>query len=921
VRMIERWFPCTEVSQASGTGWGSGRKERRLFTWFAARPTAQAKAAVLTSLLPWPDDADEQKRLQDLVRLAMRNRNSGQAQVLAELRRLYPNGATVLDPFSGRGLIPLEAARLDQKSIGIDYSPVADIGGHLLADFPFRDWSAEPEIPFDMVPPSDARLVGGRLLEDVTNILTEVDRRLYREMQAFYPGDPASKSLPWAYLWAVTLPCQNCGRRFPMLSSFELRRPTRKGDLGQSLRLDVDREQGSFSTVVHDGSPAGEPTFVSRTKDGRAVPGKVAICPFCDFVHARHIHARLAGEGQGRDSLIAVAELNSLVGKDFRAPHPRDLEAVASAELALQSEPAFSDDLPAIPNELVPPGNNNVITPSLFGAKSYGDFCNARQSLGLVRLSRIIADLGHELTTLWKVSSDYAAALTGYAGAVLVRKLRYSTRGAWLRKSPGGSVAGIFINEASLGFSYDYLEVGLGGGPGTWKSLADDTLGSLKYQFTGAAAKAGSFSRASAISLPVRDASVDAVVTDPPYDMMIPYTDISDLFFVWLRRALITTWPAFGFTTDPYGVQEKFEEIIVKRERPNVGDHRTKAHYDESIALAFREARRAVRSDGIVTIVFGHGDPEVWHRLLSAISKGGLVLTGSWPAKTESGGSQGKANIVTTLTMACRPVLAGRPNGRASTVEDEVRREVKARVPMWESAELAPTDQLMASAGPAMEVVGRYAALFDHRGEQVEPARYLIVARRAVQEAAAIEIDNLPLETFDARTQFALFWVRLYARSLAPKSEGRWQALAADLTASDLKGILTDETKGVRLAFAREAKISVTETSATIDVAFAMACALKQGLDAVSEVLLAAGRDSEDAYLWAALSYLSTKLPEGDPDAIAWTSLVRSRRGIRSVSRDITRGIERAAMAHAARERQGSLFDSVVNPEDDLSVK
>jgi adenine-specific DNA methylase len=68
--MIERWFPCAEVSEASQSGWGSGNSEKALFTWFAARPLAQAKAAVLTSLLPWPDDEAEQRRLQELVRRA-----------------------------------------------------------------------------------------------------------------------------------------------------------------------------------------------------------------------------------------------------------------------------------------------------------------------------------------------------------------------------------------------------------------------------------------------------------------------------------------------------------------------------------------------------------------------------------------------------------------------------------------------------------------------------------------------------------------------------------------------------------------------------------------------------------------------------------------------------------------------------------
>ena len=223
------------------------------------------------------------------------------------------------------------------------------------------------------------------------------------------------------------------------------------------------------------------------------------------------------------------------------------------------------------------------------------------------------------------------------------------------------------------------------------------------------------------------------------------------------------------------GVQEKADEIIVKRFRAKeqrATDHRTREHYDRSIARAFAEARRVVRPDGVVTIVFGHGDPEVWHRLLEAITSAGLVLTGSWPAKTESGGSAGSANIVTTLTMSCRPAPPGRPVGRANLVEAEVRKEVKARIPMWDAAGLAPTDQLMASAGPAMEAVGRYEQVLNHLGDPVDPAHYLVVARRAVEEAAAVVIDHLPLETFDVRTRFALSWARLYRRSVGGEIRG-----------------------------------------------------------------------------------------------------------------------------------------------------
>src|SRR3954465_8192380 len=111
-RMIERWFPCSEVSEAAGQGWGSGKSEKALFPWFAARPLAQAKAAVITSLLPWPDDPAEQARLKSLVRRPLTGRDAAHDELVAELARGYPEGVSALDLFSGRAMIPLEAARL-----------------------------------------------------------------------------------------------------------------------------------------------------------------------------------------------------------------------------------------------------------------------------------------------------------------------------------------------------------------------------------------------------------------------------------------------------------------------------------------------------------------------------------------------------------------------------------------------------------------------------------------------------------------------------------------------------------------------------------------------------------------------------------------------------------------------------------------
>lgn len=909
MRMIERWFPCAEVSEASESGWGSGKSEKALFIWFAARPLAQAKAAVITSLLPWPDDPGEQRRLQRLVREAMTGRDAAHDELVEELRRSYPNGASLLDPFSGRAMIPLEAARLGVRAWGIDYSPVATLAGSLLTDYPLRDWSGEPELPFG----SHRQLGDDRLLSDVRLVLDEVGRRYEQAMAAYYPRYRGAQ--PWGYLWAMTLPCQECGRRFPLTGSLVLRHPLAlKRDPGQSYRVEVDPATDSFHAVVHDGPPTGKPTLVTVSRGGKAVRGKAAVCPFCGHVHPKDVHTRLAQEGLGQDVMLVAADLDDVVGKAFREPTDEERAAVVRATQTLAQEPPFAPGLPAVPNEAIPPGDFDTVRGSLYGARTYGDLCSARQSLGFVRLARTIAEVGDELMGAG-VSRDYAAALCAYAGSVLVRKIKYSTKGAAIQAmlyptSNRVAVKHVFVNEASLTFSYDYFESGLGSGPGTWTSLCGDTLAVLRNQRSRSLGVPGVIQRGTATALPLGNNAVSVVVTDPPYDDMIDYTDASDLFYVWLKRALVTTQPDFGITADPRGLQEKSEEIIVKRGGAGVHDHRTREFYDQMLARSFAEAQRVVREDGVVTIVFGHGDPEVWHRLLGAITAGGLCLTGSWPARTESGGRAGSANIVTTLTLACRPAPVNRPSARVADVVEEVRREVRSRVPMWEAAGLALTDQLMASAGPAMEIVGRYESVLDRRGDPVDAARFLILARQVVEQSAAIRIDELPLDAFDARTRFALFWTRLYGRGVAPKSEARWQALAADLTLGDLDGLLrtTDGAEGVRLAYGSEARAIVDGRSAVIDVALALAAAWPDGLAAVARVLGDAGRDNQDPHLWSALTFLSSRLPEGDVDRQAWLNIVRARRGVGAATREVVAARRRAQKERDLQARQLTIF-------------
>lgn len=913
-RMIERWFPSAEVSANSQSGWGSGNAEVGIMTWFAKRPTAQAKAATICSLLPWPEDLDEQTRLQQLVRDAMTGRYNKADELRAEILRSYPKGASTLDPFSGRGIIPLETARLGLAAHAIDYSPVAVLASRLLIDYPCRNWTDEPELPstndalWDTTP---------RLVRDVEWMIREVEARHRKAMAAYYPQVNGRDA--WGYLWAITIPCQECSRHFPLVGQLELRKASQRKnratkstfqDPGQSFYIHADPASGEWEVIVHEGIPRGVPT--RQLPPGRSrydSNGRLAVCPFCGHAHDRKTQVRVLGDGLGRDAPLLAGDIDPDVGKSYRTLEPEEISAIEAAAEDVRHQPDFGPFLPAVPDEQIPAGNTWTVQATVYGAHTYGDMMNSRQTLSFVALARAIREIGTELAERGN-SDNYVRALTGYAAAALARKIRRATRGCTLQPQLN-KVTDVFATESSLNFSFDHFEAGLADGPGSWRSVADGTLSALRSTMPPSTSEHGDVAKGSATSLPFRDRSISAVVTDPPYDAMIDYSDASDLFYVWIKRALSVSWPEFGMTAHEFGVQEKQEEIIVKKGGTSNNDHRNRQHYDKLITQAFSEAQRVVEADGVVTIVFGHGEPEVWQRLLTAIRNAGLVLTGAWPAKTEQGGKVGFTNIVTTLTMACRPAPVGRPPGRKGAVEAEIKQAVKERYPDWERWGLAPADMLMAAAGPAMEVVGRYSEVLDAKGDPVDIYTFLPLARSAVQEAMAVEIHHQPLETFDARTRFALWWIQLYGRQNQAKSELRWQALASSLDLDVVRDLVPDVDKGkkgVRFTFASQFKSRVDADSAVIDVALALAAASEDGLEAMGSVLVAAGRNPEDTYLWATVQFLADRLPDNDPDSVAFTRILRTKAGIGNAAGAVLSNNYKNARPQRHDDAQLSLF-------------
>lgn len=910
-RLIDTWFPCPEVDAAVGTRAGSGRSEKALFTWFASRPIAQARAAVLCSLLL---DTDDNRR--DIRAAVLKGDEQAMARLRTRIAEQYsPKHPVVLDMFSGRGIIPLEAARAGANAIGTDLSPVATLAGRLLADYPLRDWSTEPPLPY--TPPTNAddeddatatkakrgrgkalagerpfdgmgRPVEPRLLTDVRTVLAEVGRRVAGEVTRLYPGNPLrGGQVPWAYLWAVTIPCDGCTRRFPLIGSMVLRHPnTRTRDKGQSLRLVCDGD--AWRTEVHDGPPQQEATFTAPA--GKR--GKSARCPFpaCGHMHSLDVVKAKGFAGQYADAMLAVAETEQDTNqKVFRTAHEDERTAAEAARCT--DLPATSTGLTAIPDEIIDIGNSNTIQARVYGYTTYGSLMNARQAVLFATTARVIDEIFHELTDI--ISAEYSRVLTAYAAANIPRQLRRSTRGANLAPFGGNAsrdttwvqIGDVFSSQSVMKHQFDYIEAGPGVGPGTWASVSASLIKALKkvLEENHAKGRPARFRRESAVALPFRDRSVDVLVTDPPYYDMITYADASDLFYVWFKRALHAAMPDLfdGNIDGKDGLQDKTEEIIVKSKGRRVeGEHRTQEFYESMLRRSFGEARRVLKPEGHLTVIFGHSDPEAWKRLLAALTDGGFVVTSSWPSRTETAVT-GVATISVTVSIGARVAPATRPVGIAAQVDAEVIAEVKRRCREWDSDGLALEDQLMASYGAALQVVGRYGKVITPDGGTVALEHYMTLARRAVRDAVALRLDEQPLETFDPYTRLAIFWHEVHGRVDVPKGEARFFAQSDGLRLEDLRGPILAETKaGFRLR--HDAPSRLTPASSAYEVVRGMAASWSAGTEAVAACLTAAERPAMDAHVWALVDWLATKLPASDPVAVALAAVKRNRASIQA---------------------------------------
>ncbi len=288
---------------------------------------------------------------------------------------------------------------------------------------------------------------------------------------------------------------------------------------------------------------------------------------------------------------------------------------------------------------------------------------------------------------------------------------------------------------------------------------------------------------ASATSLPFPDAHFDAVLTDPPYYDSVPYSDLSDFFYVWLKRTIGDLYPELFATP----LTPKSEELVADASKAG-NMEAAKKRFEEGLTQAFREIHRVLKDDGIAVIVFAHKTTEAWEAILQALLKAGLYMTASWPIHTEMQSrlrAQESAALASSIYMVCRKRTTDEV-GLYSEVQREIEARVREKLAQFWDEGIRGADFFMSAIGPAVEAFGKYARVEKLSGEEVTVGELLEYVRKVVAEFALEQIlEEGELGGIDLTARFYVLWRFAYNHARVPFDEARKLAQSVGIELSE----------------------------------------------------------------------------------------------------------------------------------------
>ena len=416
----------------------------------------------------------------------------------------------------------------------------------------------------------------------------------------------------------------------------------------------------------------------SQVGDGTVARGS-ATCPCCGYTTPvasvrTQLKARSGGAADARLFCVVTTHADAQ-GRFYRPPSERDFQAIEKAAEELERrKKSHRGDLPLVPDEPLPL-MSGVFNAPLYGHKTWGSLFTPRQLLALTTLSRLVLEAREKLAT----SEEVGLADAVQAALCIVVDRQANTLTSLSRwHLTGQKIEGLFARQA-IPMVWDFAEAN------SFSGSTGDFDGALDWVSEvcvagGAFENSGHVERCSANAHPLPNDSAQALVTDPPYYNAVPYADLSDFFYVWLRRTL------------PQNLLASFSEQLSPKEDeicemsgwdPVRYPHKTGDWFEKQMKKAMAECRRVLIPNGIGVVVFAHKSTAGWEAQLQAMVDAGWIITGSWPIDTEMGArlrAQDSAVLASSIHLVCRP----RADGEQSVGDwREVLAELPVRIHQW----------------------------------------------------------------------------------------------------------------------------------------------------------------------------------------------------------------------------------------------
>jgi len=821
--LISKWFPITEVSVESvrertpGTDFSP---LSRIHVWFARRPLTTSRAAILGTLLPTktprelflrllgiPLGVDLRKAEEEVIKARVTGirlgynpfswekayKHTPSHDELSQLHSFFrefwtPDAPLVVDPMAGGGSIPYEAMRLGLPTVAGELSPVAFICLKGTLEYPSR--------------------FGSKLIAAVESFCQKVHEEAKTELEQFFPRQHGEKL--YAYLWARTIKCSSCGLIIPLSPNWWVFHAKKDAD-SVAVKVVVPKvgDKCSFEIVKSPISHGLNP------EKGTERGGQIE-CPRCRTVTSSDQAKEEAQSGRMGHELYCACVKSIGLGKmrakwDFRTPTKEEYEAVNNAETRLREKLPSWKIQNLVPIESFPETANDT-RPIQYGMPQWCDLFNPRQLLThltylekfLQAKEKLLAGKKHG-TEEW----DYAVAVLTYAAMVFDTCIDYNCLLSLWHSTR--SIIAHMMGLQAFPFKWSYAEWNQLVPKGGYDWALSKVLDSLKEIIELLPEKHGTpsvYCRTST-KIPLEDKSVPCIVVDPPYAENVMYAEVSDFFYVWLKRLLGDVFSDVFNTI----LTEKEEEAVANPARfKGMGRSAKKLaqeDYKTKMEACFRDMHRILQDNGVMTVMFTHRTAEAWSSLATALMNADFTFISSWPVHTEPPdkyGKRGKGVLKVTVRLTCRKRQANHP-GIWEHIVEELRDVAKQKIDEFSKLGIEEPDLKVSVYGPVLGKFADYYPVKTATGKEIDPLQALDLVTDVLNEKF---LQEAGIQTADRETAAYINLLATFPHTETEYEEARLATVFGGLVTLDTLdikgtyGLVEKKGKKIRILSARD---------------------------------------------------------------------------------------------------------------------